>query len=29
MQDFIMLVIVLGLWFFIQRWFLPKLGIRT
>lgn len=29
MNDLLLLLIVLGAWFFIQEWLLPKLGIST
>jgi len=29
MNDLLLLLIVLGAWFFIQGWLMPKLGIST
>jgi hypothetical protein len=29
MHDAFLFLIIIGLWFFVQTWVLPKLGIRT
>ena len=29
MNDILLLLIVVAVWFFVQRWLLPRLGIST
>jgi hypothetical protein len=29
MADFGILLLIIGAWFFLQAWLLPKLGVRT
>lgn len=29
MSDFIILLLILAVWFFVQAWLLPRLGIST
>ncbi len=29
MNEFLILLLIIGLWFFLQAWLLPKLGVST